>query len=352
MEYASAPVNVNTVNDYIGGTVKAALLTDYGPASNFRIADIPRPSPKPGEALIKVEYAGLRWGDIMGRNGIPVRGQTPPFVPGQEACGVVLENGEGASRFQPGDRVYCLPQGGAYQEYLAISEKALRKIPERVPLKDVLIYPVNLPTAYLLVYEWGKVAEGETVLVHAAAGGVGSLVVQILKRKFSDVTVIGLAGSDEKAAAVRAAGADHAINYKATDYVAAVGEIAGVKPRGFQPMAPAAGVHVVLNGVGGATLKTDRRVIRRLGRWVLCGAVGGAEPINVFENSYDAITIMPFSKIPFIGTEADRRAEAFTQEWMATEKLDEAVVHPIEEIAAVQAAMERGETMGKVVFKL
>jgi NADPH2:quinone reductase len=302
--------------------------------------------------LVKVEFAGLRWGDVMGRTGVPVRSRTPPFVPGQEAAGVVAENGAGASLFAPGDRVYCLPQGNAYQEYLTISERALRKVPERVSLEQILVYPVNMPTAYMLVYEWAKVQEGEIVLVHAAAGGVGSLVVQILKRNFADVTVIGLAGNDEKVATVKANGADYAINYKTTDYIDAVGAIAGVKPRGFQPAAPPAGVHVALNGVGGATLRTDRRVIRKLGRWVLFGTVAGADAINLFANSYDSITIMPFSKIPFRGTAEDRRAEAFTADWIETEQLDTPTVHPIEDIAAVQAAMERGDTRGKVVFRL
>jgi NADPH2:quinone reductase len=332
--------------------MKAAQLRDYGPAENFELVDLPRPSPGSSEVLVKVEFAGLRWGDIMGRTGVPTRSRIPPFVPGQEAAGIVVENGADALKFAPGERVYCMPQGNAYQEYLTISERALRKVPERVSLEQVLIYPVNMPTAYMLVYEWAKVQEGESVLVHAAAGGVGSLVVQVLKRKFADVTVIGLAGSDEKVAAVKANGADHAINYKATDYVDAVGAIAGVKPRGFQPAAPPAGVHVVLNGVGGATLRTDRRVIRKLGRWVLFGTTAGTDSINLFANSYDSITIMPFSKIPFRGTPEDQRAEEFTAEWLRTERLDTPTVHPIEDVAAVQAAMERGETQGKVVFRL
>ena len=78
---------------------------------------------------------------------------------------------------------------------MTISERAVRKVPEHVSLEQMLIYPVNMPTAYMLVYEWAKVQEGEIVLVHAAAGGVGSLAVQVLKRKFSNVTVIGLAST-------------------------------------------------------------------------------------------------------------------------------------------------------------
>lgn len=332
--------------------MRAAQLNDYGPAENFEIVDLPEPEAGPGEVLVRVEYAGLRWGDIMGRNGIPVKRRTPPFVPGQEAAGEVAAVGEGVTRFKPGDRVVALPQGNAYQQLVAVPEPGVRPIPDGVPTEAPLIYVVNMPTAHLAIYEWAKVQEGETVLVHAAAGGVGSLAVQILKRKFADVTVIGLAGSDEKVELVKAHGADHAVNYKTTNYVEAVGEIAGVKPRGFQPGAPPAGVHVSLNGVGGPTLRTDRAVIRRFGRWVVYGSTAGMDPVNLYANSYDSITIMPFSKIPYRGTPPEQAADAFTDEWLRTEELDSPTIHPIEEIASVQAAMERGETAGKVLFRL
>lgn len=332
--------------------MKAAMLRDYGPAENFEITDVPKPSAGPRQVLVKVEYAGLRWGDIMGRNGIPVKSRTPPFVPGQEAAGTIAELGEEVTGLVVGDRVVCQPQGGGYAEFVVVPAGGVSKVPDAVPLEAALVYRVNMPTAYMLVYEWAKVREGESVLVHAAAGGVGMLAVQILKRRFKEVTVIGLAGSDEKVAAISANGADYAINYRTTDYVKGVGEIVGEKPRGFNPGAPPAGVNVVLNGVGGTTLKSDRRLIRRLGRWVLFGTPGGVEAINPFENSYDSIAILPFSIIPFAGTPEMARAQAFTAEWMATEPLIAPTVRPIEEIAAAQAAMERGETHGKIVFRL
>lgn len=332
--------------------MKAAQLIDYGPTDNFRLVDLPRPTPGTREVLVKVEYAGLRWGDIMSRNGIPARLATPPFVPGQEVAGVVAEVGDDVRGFVPGDRVVAQPQGGGYAEYAVVPARAVGHVPDGVGLDAMLAYRVNLPTAYLAVVEWAKVQEGETVLVHAAAGGVGMLAVQLMKRRFEDVTVIGIAGSDEKVAEVLGHGADHAINRRTDDYVEAVGAIAGVKPAGFAPWAPPAGVHVVLNGVGGPTLQTDRQVIRRLGRWVLFGTVAGVEAINPFESSYDSITILPFSMIPFFGTEAMHRANEFTAEWLRTEALVSPTVHPIEDVAAVQAAMEAGETSGKVVFRL
>ena len=215
----------------------------------------------------------------------------------------------------------------------------------------MLVYRVNMPAAYLIVHEWAEVRDGETVLVHAAAGGVGSLIVQILKRTLADVTVIGLAGTDDKVAAVLANGADHAINYKTTDYVDAVGEIAGAKAAGFNPLAAPAGVHVALNGVGGPTLDTDRKVIRKLGRWVIYGNVAGNHPIELQQYAYDSITIKPFSLIPFFGTPQMERAGRFLDDWLANETLLVPSIHPIEDIVEVQQAMERGETTGKVVFK-
>jgi NADPH:quinone reductase len=332
--------------------MKAAQLQDYGPAENFRITEVPKPEYRENELLIKVHYAGLRWGDIMGRNGIPVRAATPPFVAGQEAVGVVEAVGAKVTRFKPGDRVTALPNGGAYAEYLAMTTRGVALVPENVPLESALVYRVNLPTVYMTIYEWGKVQDGESVLVHSAAGGVGMLAVQVLKRKFKDVKVIGLAGTDEKVKAVLENGADHAINYKANGYVTEVGKIVGAKPRGFAPGAPPAGVHVVLNGVGGRTLQTDRFVIRPHGRWVLFGTAGGVEPVNLFAHAYESITILPFSIIPFMGTPAYARAQAFTDEWMKTETLVQPEIQPIEKIVEIQRAMERGETKGKIVFKL
>jgi NADPH2:quinone reductase len=335
--------------------MKAAQLKDYGPAENFRITDVPKPKVEPGEVLVRVNYAGLRWGDIMGRNGVPVRAVQPPFVPGQEAAGVVAELGEGVTHVKVGDRVVVLPGAGAYAEYLKVPARArIAKVPDGVPLSTALVYCVNMPTAYLITHEWAKVQEGESVLVHAAAGGVGMLIVQILKRKFKDVKVIGLAGTDEKCrAVVEQHGADHAINSQTHDYVAEVEKIMGAKPRVFAPGAPLAGVHVVLNGVGGNTVLKDRLIIRRLGRWVLFGGSSGAyEPVQLGSHAYDSITIMPFSMIPFMGTPTYERAVAFTNDWMMTQELTPPTVHPLDDIVQIQLAMEQRKTQGKVVFSV
>lgn len=330
--------------------MRAVQLVDYGSADNFRLVDVPMPAPGKDDLLIKVHYAGLRWGDIMSRQGIPVRATAPPFIPGQEAAGIVVETGRGVTSFKVGDRVTALPPNGAYAEYLCISSNArVAKIPEGVPLASALVYRLNMPTVYFLIYEWAKVQAGEVVLVHAAAGGIGMLAVQVLKRRFENVTVIGLASTEKKCESILANGADYAINSQAVDYVAEVARLVGDKRRAFESGA-SGGVHVVLNGVGGRTLHMDRRVIRPFGRWVLFGTPSGAEPVNVFQNVYDSISILPFSLIPFRDTPARTKADEFTDAWMTSEALLSPTVRDLEDVASAQRAMERRETHGKIVF--
>ena len=345
--------------------MKAIHLVDYGSVDNFRVVDIPKPAPRAGEVLVKVAFAGLRWGDIMGRHGDPVRRFTPPFewVPGQEVTGTIEALGAGVSDLKVGQRVFGAPQGGAYAEYAAVPAARITPLADNVPLDRALAYPVNMRTAWFAVYPWGKIQPGEKVLVHAAAGGVGRMIVQIIKRRLKDVTVIALAGSDEKLKICRADGADYAINYRTSDYVTEVEKIAGAKPQGFSPGIDGGGVDVSLNSVRGPTLITDPKVIRKRGRWVLFGhsgdkltaidvKEGGREKIDTMPYAYDGITIMPFSNMAWIGQPEQDLASAFTKQWMETEPLIDVTTYPLEEMAKAQAAMEAGETVGKVVFKV
>ena len=140
----------------------------------------------------------------------------------------------------------------------------------------MLAYPVNLRTAYYMVYVWAKVREGERVLLHAAAGGVGLLALQILKRRFKDVEVVAIASTDEKLRLLKREGADHVINRLTQDYVAETLAIWGPKAAGFATGGQqAGGVDVAFNGVSGATLETDWQVIRKRGRWVIYGYSAG-----------------------------------------------------------------------------
>jgi NADPH:quinone reductase len=331
--------------------MKAVHLNDYGSTDHFQLVERERPAPGPDDVLIKVAYAGLRWGDIMQRNGLPSRARKPPFVPGQEASGVIEAVGANVTRWKPGMRVMAMPMEGAYAEYLAVPAPRVWPVPDHVALSHCLAYPVNLRTAYLMVYVWADVQPGETVLLHAAAGGVGLMALQIMKRKLRDVRVIGLCGSDEKCRIALANGADHAIDYKTSDYVEQVTAIAGAKASGFGAVGQrGGGVDVSFNGVSGTTLKSDPKVIRKRGRWVIYGYSGGRALLDTGLIGYDGITVMPFSSIAWIGTPEYEASGQFVREWLEREPLIEPTIVPLERIADTQRAMECGETTGKVVF--
>ncbi|MDD9947423.1 MAG: zinc-binding alcohol dehydrogenase family protein [Myxococcales bacterium] len=333
--------------------MKAVFIDDYGSADNLRYGEAPKPDLKPNEVLVKVDYAGLRWGDVMQRNGFPSRARPTPFIGGQEATGVIERVGSEVRNWQEGMRVMATPTGGAFAEYVAVHPSRLQRVPDSVPLEQMLAYPVNMRTAYYMVYPWAKVQEGDRVLLHAAAGGVGLLALQILKRKFKDVPVVAIASTQEKLDLLKAEGADHVINRKTQNYVDEVLKIWGPKAQGFQAGGlQQGGVDVSFNGVSGDTLGTDWQVIRKRGRWVIYGFSAGRGLLDTSKFGYDGITVMPFSSIAWFGTPEYEDATAFIGEWLETQELIQPQIHPLADMQATQRAFERGETIGKVVFRV
>lgn len=334
--------------------MRAVLLKDYGSSEQLVLADVPPPTePRPDEVLVKVAYGGLRWGDIMQRNGFPSRARPTPFIAGQEAAGVIERVGSGVTGWKPGQRVVALPQQGAWAEYVTVPAARLHALPDRVSLAQALAYPVNLLTAYYAVLEWAKIKPGERVLLHAAAGGVGLLALQIMKRRLSDVSVVALVGNERKREHALSHGADHVINYKQSNYVHEINRLFGAKATGFATGGErGGGVDVSLNGVSGPTLDTDPQVIRKRGRWVIYGWAGGRGRLDTSAFGYDGITIMPFSSIAWIGTPEHRAGQRFVAEWLEREVLLEPSVYSLADAAQATSALERGETMGKVVLTL
>jgi NADPH:quinone reductase len=333
--------------------MRAVMIEDYGPVEHLVVGEQPVPEPGPREVLVKVAFGGLRWGDIMARNGIPSRARPTPFVAGQEAAGTVTAIGTEVRNVGVGDRVVALPSGGAWAEYLTVHEHRVIPVPEHVALEQALAYPVNLLTAYYAVHVWGKVQPGERVLLHAATGGVGLLALQIMKRRMSDVTVVAVVGSAEKAAVAADNGADHVIDRSTTDYVEEITRIFGPKASGFMTGGDnTGGVDVALNGVSGPTLSTDHQVIRKRGRWVIYGFAGGRGTLDTSAFGYDGITVMPFSSIAWTGTPEHRAGLEFVQDWMATEELLVPTVYPMAEAQEAERAMEEGRTIGKVVLEV
>lgn len=340
--------------------MQAVHLNAYGPVENLEVVQIPAPKAGKGQFRVKVEYAGLRWSDIVARNAFPAPRHELPYVAGREAAGVIDQVGEGVTEFSVGEAVAVRMTKGAWAEYAVIDADTpfpIFKIPEGVSSAQALAYPVNMATAYLVVYTWGQVAEGQTVLLHAAAGGVGLCVLQILKRRFKNVKVIGICGSEEKVQLLKENGCDHVINRRTQDYVEEVNRICGPKATGREVHGQqGGGVDVILNGV--STVESygkDMQLVRKRGRWILYGyphAGEGQPVIDTGPLTYDGVTILYASIYAWWDTPDFIAANEFVADWLATEELVPPVqVWPMSKVRGAQIALEAGETAGKVVMK-
>src|SRR5258705_1540223 len=226
--------------------------------------DLPVPTPKPNEAIVQVKAAGVNFVDVYYREG---RYPTPlPFINGQEAAGVVTEIGSEVKSLALGDRVAYSSVLGSYAEYAVVPADRLVKIPEGIEFNQAAAAMLQGMTAHYLSHSTYKLQAGETALVHAAAGGVGALLVQMCKR--IGAKVIATAGSEEKAQLAREAGADECIIYTQGGFEAETRRLTNGN-----------GVHVVYDGVGKATFDQDLNVLRHPGYLALFGGASGAVPL-------------------------------------------------------------------------
>ena len=243
--------------------MKAIRVEHVGGPEVMRLVDIPAPQTKGSEAVVRVNVAGVNSIDAQFRDG---RLRTPlPFIPGQEGAGVVTEVGPQVKALKAGDRVAWSGTLGSYAEYVAAPEEHLVPVPSLISDEQATAAMVQGLTAHYLVNDAHKLKAGETALVHAAAGGVGLLVVQLAHAL--GARVIGTASSDEKAQLARQAGADEAIVFTRQNFETEVKRLTDGK-----------GVDVVYDGVGRATFEKNLNVMRLRGMLVLYGMSSGAVP--------------------------------------------------------------------------
>ena len=239
----------------------AVLVRRTGGPEVLEPTTLPTPSPQAHEAVVRHEAIGVNFIDVYYREG---RYSAPlPFVPGQEAAGTVAEVGSDVKNLKAGDRVAYTGKLGAYAEFAAVPANRLVRIPDALGALDAAAAMLQGMTAHYLTHTTYPLKRGETALVHAAAGGVGLLLVQMAKR--IGAHVIGTAGTGEKARLAREAGADEVILYTREDFEAETRRIMEGK-----------GVHVVYDGVGKDTFDRDLNVLRPRGMLVLYGASSGA----------------------------------------------------------------------------
>ncbi|HXX02138.1 MAG TPA: quinone oxidoreductase [Candidatus Acidoferrales bacterium] len=243
--------------------MKAIRVERTGGPEVMELVDLPVPHPKSGEALIKVAAAGVNSIDGHFRDG---SFRTPlPFIPGQEGSGVVTAVGSQVKAVKEGDRVAWSGALGSYAEYVASPEEHLVPVPASITNEQAAAAMMHGLTAHYLVNDAHKLKAGETALVHAAAGGVGFLLVQLAHAV--GARVIGTASSDEKALLAREAGADEVIVYTREDFESEVKRLTAGK-----------GVEVVYDGVGKATFEKNLNVMKLRGMLVLYGMSSGPVP--------------------------------------------------------------------------
>lgn len=244
--------------------MKAVQVKQTGGPEALEYVDLPLPQPKPNEAVVKIAAAGVNFIDIYNREG---RYKLPlPFVPGQEGAGVVSAIGADVKSLKPGDRVSFTSVIGSYAEYVAIPADRLVQIPKGVSDREAAAAMLQGTTAHYLVHDSFPLKRGQTALVHAAAGGVGLLLVQMAHN--ISARVIGTVSTEEKAKLARDAGADEIILYTEADFETETKRLTGGK-----------GVDVVYDSVGKTTFEKGLNVLRLRGMMVLFGGSSGAAPL-------------------------------------------------------------------------
>ncbi|MEY4530960.1 MAG: hypothetical protein RLZZ156_1681 [Deinococcota bacterium] len=309
--------------------------------NQMQLEDVPMPVPKAGEVRVKLEFAGLNFIDVYQRSG--VYKMPMPFTLGMEGAGVVDALGEGVPNFTVGQRVAYTMTRGSYAEYAVVPTKALVKIPHKVSSQTAAAIMLQGMTAHYLALSTYKLEAGDTALVHAAAGGVGQLLVQIAKRM--GAKVIATVGSADKAEIVRLLGADEVIIYTEQDFEAKVKNLAS------------AGLEVIYDSVGKDTFLKGLNLLKPRGMMVLYGASSGqVEPFDLqLLNAKGSLFVTRPSLGHYI-------ADPEELEWRANELFDWLVggqikltidkVFPLSQVAAAHAYIEARQTKGKVLLEI
>jgi putative PIG3 family NAD(P)H quinone oxidoreductase len=311
----------------------------------LRAVAVPVPRPGPGEVLIKVAYAGVNRPDVIQRQGFypPPPGASP--IPGLEISGQVAALGEGVTSVLPGQQVCALVSGGGYAEYcLAVADHCLA-VPAGLTLAEAAALPETLFTVWHNVFERGYARDGETLLVHGGTSGIGSMAIML--GKLFALTVIVTCGGADKCAAALAIGADHAIDYKAQDFVEEVARITGGK-----------GVDLVLDMVAGDYVMRNLKCLADDGRHVTIAVQGGLQAtINMAEVMRRRLmltgsTLRPRSREfkALLTQEIVRNAWPFVESGELRPVMDQTFA--LADAAAAHARMEAGSHIGKIVLRV
>jgi NADPH2:quinone reductase len=321
--------------------VKAIYVSKNGTADVLDYTDIPVPAPKPNEALIKISAAGVNYVDIHFREGgyvaIPF-----PFVIGVEGSGIVSELGSDVKSFKIGDRVAYTGIRGAYAEYAAVPADRLVAVPPGISDHQAAAAMLQGMTAHYLVHDAYHLKKGETILVHAAAGGVGLLLVQMASA--IGARVIATVSTEEKAQLATHAGAEEVILYSQQDFEEQTKRLTDGK-----------GVQAVYDGVGQATFEKDLNILSPRGYLICFGAPSGNVPPFDIQRlaGKGSLFITRPSLVNYISTHEElqqRAKDVFTMIAAGRLKLRIEHIYPLRDAQQAHRDLEGRKTTGKLLL--
>jgi NADPH:quinone reductase len=321
--------------------LKAIQVKEYGGPEVLNLVDLDAPEPSLGQVRVEIRAAGVNYIDTYHRTGFyPL---DLPFIPGQEAAGFVHAVGDGVEEVKEGDRVAYAPHTGSYAQYRVIAADRVVKLPDTVSFELGAAVMLQGMTAHYLAYDTVPLRKGDTVLIHAAAGGVGLLLVQIARRL--GARVIGTAGSEEKAERARKRGASEMIIYTEQDFLEEV-----------MRLTDGEGVDVVYDSVGKTTIERSLECLRVRGTLVSFGQSSGAvPPFELRKLSKRSLYLTRPTLGQYIEKRADlRRRTNDLFRWISEQKLDVRIdsTFPLEKAADAHRKLESRESSGKILLCL
>ena len=320
--------------------MRAIQIQHTGGPEVLVMNDLPVPQPAAGEALVKSEASGINFIDVYLREGrYPAQ---LPFIPGQEAAGIIVEVGPGVTGFKTGDRVAWCHRMGTYAEYATAPASLLIKLPEAVSTRQAAAAMLQGMTAHYLAYSTYAIQPHDTVLIHAGAGGVGLLLIQMAKR--IGARILTTVSTEEKALLAREAGADETILYTQEDFVSRVRSLTEGK-----------GLPVVYDSVGKTTFEGSLSCLRPRGLMVLYG--GSSGPVPPFDliqlSTRGSLFVTRPTMKDYVATRPElvhRASEVLN--WVAEGKLQLRLKHnyPLEDAAQAHRDLEGRKTTGKLLL--
>jgi NADPH:quinone reductase len=328
--------------------MRAVVIDRFGGPEVLAAREIDIPALHPGDARVRLEFAGVNYIDVYMRNGAYARSatyETPlPMLIGMEGSGIIDAVGAGVEGFRPGQRVaWCIVRG-AYADYAVVPASRLVPVPDDVPLDIACALMLQGSTAHYLTHSAGRLHAGDVCVVHAGAGGVGQLLIQLAKLR--GATVIATAGTPPKAAIARARGADHTVLYRDVDFREAVLRITNGR-----------GADVVYDSVGRDTIHASIRSLRKRGLCVMFGASSGQveaiAPLELAEAGSVYFTRPHLADYMRDATEIRARAQDLFGALMGGSlRVTIDRVFPLREAATAHRMLEARESRGKLLLAL